>query len=178
VRDDVEAYLASGIDFPGDMAEAFWLSDATTDPILSSFLNWRCRVVTSLVREIRASVRADAAVAVIPSVARPTGGAWYEGSNLRALAEVAGIVEACFYEKSAERIRADIFDTGRQLDGTGTLRGILRPGFPDLESRSEVVAAARALREAGVSGIAFYNYGLLRRSNLAWIGDALAAFGE
>jgi hypothetical protein len=178
VRDDVEAYLASGIDFPGDMAEAFWLSDATTDPILSSFLNWRCQVVTSLVREVRATVRADAAVAVIPSVARPTGGAWYEGSNLRALAEAAGIVEACFYEKSAERIRADIFDTGRQLDGTGTLRGILRPGFPDLESRSEVVAAARALREAGVSGIAFYNYGLLRRSNLAWIGDALAAFGE
>jgi hypothetical protein len=178
VRDDVEAYLASGIDFPGDMAEAFWLSDATTDPILSSFLNWRCQVVTSLVREIRASVRADAAVAVIPSVARPTGGAWYEGSNLRALAEAAGIVEACFYEKSAERIRADIFDTGRQLDGAGTLRGILRPGFPDLESRSEVVAAARALRDAGVSGIAFYNYGLLRRSNLAWIGDALAAFGE
>jgi hypothetical protein len=178
VREDVEVYLASGLDFPGDMAEASWLSDATTDPTLARFLNWRCDVVTSLVREIRASVRADANVAVIPSVARPTAGAWYEGSNIRALAEAAGIVEACFYEKSAERIRADIFDTGRRLDGAGTLRGILRPGFPDLESRGEVVAAARALGDAGVSGIAFYNYGLLRRSNLGWIADALAAFEE
>ena len=178
VRGDIETYLASGIDFPGDMAEAFWLSDATTDRTLASFLNWRCEVVTSLVREIRANVRTDAAVAVIPSVARPTGGAWYEGSDLRALADAAGIVEACFYEPTAERVRADVYDTRRRLNGAGTLRGILRPGFPDFESRSELVAAAQALREAGVSGIAFYNYGLLRLSNLSWIADALAAFEE
>ena len=178
VRGDIETYLASGLDFPADMAEAFWLSDATSDRTLASFLNWRCEVVTSLVREIRANVRADAAVAVIPSVARPTGGAWYEGSDLRALADAAGIVEACFYEPTAERVRADAYDTRRRLNGAGTLRGILRPGFPDFESRSELVAAAHALRDAGVSGIAFYNYGLLRLSNLSWIADALAAFEE
>jgi hypothetical protein len=178
VRAEIDAYLAGDIDFPDDMAAAFWLGDATTDRALSSFLNWRCDVVTSLVREIRASVRADANVAVIPSVARPTGGAWYEGSDLRALAAAAGIVEACFYEPSAERVRADIYDAQRRLNGTGTLRGILRPGFPDLGTRNEVLAAARALRDAGVPGVAFYNYGHLRRSNLSWIADALAEFGD
>jgi hypothetical protein len=176
VRGDIETLLAGGIDVPADMAEAFWLSDATTARTLASFLNWRCEVVTSLVREIRSSVRTDAAVAVIPSVARPTAGAWYEGSDLRALADAAGIVEACFYEPTAERVRADVYDTRRRLNGAGTLRGILRPGFPDFESRTELVAAAQALREAGVSGIAFYNYGLLRLSNLSWIADALAVF--
>lgn len=177
VREDIGAYLAGELDCPDDMAEAFWLGDAATDRTLSAFLHWRCDVVTSLVAEIRTSVRADASVAVIPSVARPTGGAWYEGSNVRALGEAAGVVEACFYEKSVERIRADAFDTGRRLNGAGTLRGILRPGFPDLETRSDVVAAARALRDAGVSGIAFYNYGMLRRANLGWIADALSVFG-
>jgi hypothetical protein len=39
-----------------------------------------------------------------------------------------------------------------------------------------VVAAARALHEAGISEVAFYNYGLLRRRNLGWIADALAVF--
>jgi hypothetical protein len=178
VREDIETYLAGGIDLPADMAEAFWLSDATSDRTLASFLNWRCEVVTSLAREIRANVRTDATVAVIPSVARPTAGAWYEGSDLRALADAAGIVEACFYEPTAERVRADVYDTRRRLSGAGTLRGILRPGFPDFESRNELVAAALALREADVSGIAFYNYGLLRSSNLRWIADALAAFGD
>jgi hypothetical protein len=97
---------------------------------------------------------------------------------LRALAEAAGIIEACFYEPSAARVRADLFDVKRRMGEAGRLRGILRPAWPDLESKGEVVAAAAALREAGIDGIAFYNYGHLRRANLAWIADALAAFGE
>jgi len=178
VREELETYLAGDLDFPDDMAEAFWLSDVATDGALSNFLNWRCDVVTSLVHEIRAAVRADANVAIIPSVSRPTGGAWYEGSHLRALAEAAGIVEACFYEPSAERVRADICDAQRRLQGAGKLRGILRPGFADLQSRSELVAAAKALRDANISDVAFYNYGHLRRSHLDWIADALAVFGD
>ena len=133
--------------------------------------------MTSLVRDIRAAVRADVGVAIIPSVARPTGGAWYEGSDLPALAQAGGIIEASFYEPGAQRVRADIFDTRRRLGGAGGLRGILRPGFPDLQSRAEVVAAAAALRDAGVSGVAFYNYGHLRQSNLTWIADAAGLFG-
>jgi hypothetical protein len=177
IRDEIESYLESDVDFPDDMAEAFWLSDIATDGALTSFLNWRCDIVTTLVREIRGAVRADATVAIIPTVARPTGGAWYEGSNLQALAAAAGTIEACFYEPGVERVRADVRDTQRRLKGTGTLRGILRPAFPDLQSRNDLVAAARALRDAGISEIAFYNYGHLRRSNLAWVADALAAFG-
>jgi hypothetical protein len=177
-REEIDGYLAGNVDYPDDMAEAFWLSDLVAEGALAGFLKWRCDIVTSLVRDIRAAVRADATVSVIPSVARPTAGAWYEGSDLRVLAETAGIVEACFYESNVERIRADIADIQRRLDGAGKLRGILRPGFPDLQSRGEVIAAALALRDAGLHEIAFYNYGHLRRSNLAWIADAVSVFGD
>jgi hypothetical protein len=177
IREEIETYLAGDAELPDDMAEAFWLSDVATDGALSNFLRCRCDIVASLVRDIRAAVRADAAVGIIPSVARPTAGAWYEGSDLQALALAAGIVEACFYEPSVERVRADVNDTQRRVKGAGKLRGILRPGFPDLQSRSDLIAAAQVLRDAGISGIAFYNYGHLRRGNLGWIRDALAAFG-
>jgi hypothetical protein len=133
--------------------------------------------VATLVKEIRAAVRKDAAVAVIPSVARPTAGSWYEGSDLRALAEAAGIVEACFYEPSAARIRADLFDVRRRIGSAGRLRGVLRPAYPDLQSKAEVVSAAASLRDAGITEVAFYNYGHLKRGNLEWIADALAVFG-
>jgi hypothetical protein len=176
VRTEVDNYLSGDIDFPGDMAEAFWLSDVATNGTLTHFLKWRSTVVTSLVQEIRRELRADVSLAVIPSVARPTGGAWYEGSDLQGLAKAAGIIEACFYEPSPTRVRADIFDTKRRMIGAGTLRGIIRPGFPDLVSRSDVLETARALRDAGISEIAFYNYGHLRRSNINWVGDALAVF--
>jgi hypothetical protein len=174
VAADIGAYLSSDIDFAPDMAEAFWLADVRSSGDLHAYLDWRCSVVTSLVREIRQEVRKDATVAVIPSVARPTGGSWYEGSDLAALAEAAGIIEACFYEPGAQRIKADLFDVKRRLRGAGRLRGILRPAFPDLESKDDFLAAISALAVAGVSEIAFYNWGHVREANLNWIADGLA----
>ena len=177
VARDISDYLASDIDFPADMAEAFWLADTRTDGEMKAFLDWRCSIVTSLVAEIRSRVRKDAAVAVIPSVARPTGGAWYEGSDLEALAEAAGIIEACFYEPGAARVKADLFDVKRRLKGKGQIRGITRPAWPDLNTRGEFLAAIEALTLGRVDGLAFYNWGHLRQANVAWIADAMKMFG-
>jgi hypothetical protein len=175
VAEDVSAYLSSDVSFPADMAESFWLADTRADDEFKAFLDWRCTIVTSLVRDIRDAVRKDAAVAVIPSVARPTGGAWYEGSDLSALANAAGIIEACFYEPTADRVKADLFDVRRRLRGKGKLRGIVRPAYPDLETRAEFVAAMRALGEGGINEVAFYNWGHLRKSNVDWIAAGLDA---
>ena len=91
------------------------------------------------------------------------------------LAEAAGLIEACFYEHGSERIKADLFDVKRRLRGKGGLRGILRPAFPDLESKGEFLAAIGALVAGGVSEIAFYNWGHVRDANLDWIAEGLAA---
>ena len=176
VADAVETYLDGDLDFPDDMAEAFWLADVLGE--MGAYLRYRCDTVTSLVAEIRAAIRRDADVAVIPSVARPTAGAWYEGTDLAALAGTVDAIEVCFYEPSVALIRADIFDVKRRIGRKGKLRGILRPAWPDLQSRSDVVGAATALRDAGITDVAFYNYGHLRRSNLGWIADALAVLGD
>jgi hypothetical protein len=178
VRADVESFLAAAFDIPDDMAEAFWLADTRTDGDLAALLAFRTTVVTSLVAEIRDAVRKDATVAVIPSVARPTGGAWYEGSDLKALGAAAGTIEACFYEGSAERVAVDAWDVKRRLGDGPALRGILRPGFPDLSSKAEVVAAVAALKAAGIRDIAFYNYGHLRQASLDWFGEAMATLGD
>ncbi len=131
--------------------------------------------MTSLVEEIRAVVRDDANVAVIPTVARPSGGAWYEGSDLRALSAAAGILDAGFYETGAMRIRCDAWDVQRRVGNAGRIRGILRPAYPDLLNRNEVIDAVAALSAAGIEDIAFYNYGHLRQASLDWMGAALAA---
>lgn len=176
VAADITAYLDSDVDFPDDMAEAFWTADLRADADLARYMDFRSATVTSLIGEIRAAVRQEVAIAVIPSVARPTGGAWYEGTDLRALAEVTGIIEACFYEPSSARVAADLFDLKRRLRGTGKLRGILRPAHPDLSSKPDFLAAVELLKAGGVTELAFYNWGHLRRRNLAWIGDALRDF--
>lgn len=169
----VSAYLESDFEMPGDMAEAFWLADVATDAELGAYLAFRAEVVTSLVAEMRADVRADVEMAIIPSVARPSAGAWYEGTDLAALAVQPGIIEACFYEPSAERVAADLFDLRRRMGGKGTLRGILRPAHPDLANKAEFLGAVAALRAGGVDDLGFYNFGHLRPVNLDWIGEAL-----
>ncbi len=172
VRADVESYLAADIDLPDDMGEAIWLADTRTNGELAAFLTWRCDVVTSLVAEIRAAVRKDAAVAIIPSVARPTGGAWYEGTDLKALAAAAGIIEACFYEPSAARVLADAWDVKRRIGDAGAIRGIMRAAHPDLNSAGEVAAAVAGLRAAGIEDVAFYNFGFYRPRSFEWIRAA------
>lgn len=175
VRGAIETYLTSDIDFPDDMADAFWMADLVSDPDLCALFSWRCRVVESLVSGIRAAVRTDATVSVIPSVARPTGGAWYEGSDIGRLAQIADFVEVCFYEPGAQRIACDLHDVSRRCGGVEKLRGILRPGHPDLVDCGQVVSAVQTLVAGGVEDIAFYNYGHVRRPSLDWLGAALGA---
>ena len=174
----IETYLASDVDYPDDMAGAFWLADVVLDPDLGAYLRWRCDVVTSLVEQVRAAVPAAVDVAIIPSVARPSGGAWYEGSDLAALARAAGGVEVCFYEHGADRIAADLLDVRRRIGDAGRISAILRPGHPDLTDRAMVVAAVATLARAGIHDVGFYNYGHLRASALDWIAAALSSTGE
>jgi hypothetical protein len=174
VAKNINDYLAGDIDFPDDMAEAFWLADVQGDRELRSYLDYRSSVVTSLVLDIRKSVREDVSVAVIPSVARPTGGAWYEGTDLAAIAGITGLIEACFYETSTQRIKADLVDIKRRTSEVGKIKGILRPTFPDLVNRAAVIGAVDALTAGGIEDIGFYSYGHIRNQSLAWIAAALA----
>jgi hypothetical protein len=177
IAQNVGAYLASDIDFPADMAEAFWLADTRSGGELRAYLDWRCTVVTSLVQEIRSAVAKEVEIAIIPSVARPTAGAWYEGSDLVELARTAGIIEACFYEPGALRVEAEIFDLKRRLAGSGRLRAILRPAHPDFDQENDFRTAVAALLRNGIDELAFYNWGHLRDANISWIGRALQVRG-
>ena len=178
VAKNIHDYLEGDFDLQTDMAEALWLADVEGDLDLRKFLEFRSQVVTSLAKEIRQSVRKDIEVAIIPSVARPTGGAWYEGTDLKAIAETTGVIEACFYEPSTDRINADLADIKRRTNNTGKIKGILRPAFPDLTSEAAVVDAVAVLWEGGVKDIGFYNYGHIRSQSLNWIKRALAAVNK
>ena len=45
--------------------------------------------------------------------------------------------------------------------------------WPDFTSKAEFLAAVAALEAGGVNEFAFYNWGHIRRANLAWIGEAM-----
>ncbi|PRC92563.1 hypothetical protein [Solimicrobium silvestre] len=137
----------------------------TTDDLLS-YVKMRQNRVTELVSKIREVIPATTQLAVIPTVQRPTANCWTEGSDLAALASVADYLEIPFYEPSAKQVLADAWDSLQRIGADNKVRGILRPGHPDLKPASEITAALEGLQQLGIRDIGFYNYGLLPRHQL------------
>ena len=174
----IDGSLRASADTPADMGQHWLASDLVHDPELAAFLRWRCSVVTGLVARIRAAVRADAALFVIPSVRRPSAAGWLEGSDLPALAAAADGLEVCFYEPAPGRAAADFAEVRRRVGPDRPIRCVLRPGPPDNPAEGDLHAAVAGLSEAGAAGFGFYNFGHVRLGNLPWIGRALKGAGH
>src|SRR6202011_2312030 len=99
----VDDYLESPCDAPSDMAYAWITADLLQDAELLTFLRWRIQRVSALVKQLRAALTNDIALAIIPTVQRPTATTWLEGSDLKELADNADFLEIPFYEATAAR---------------------------------------------------------------------------
>ena len=118
--------------FPPTWRRHSGLPTCAADGDLRAFLDWRCtcRDIAGRAKFARQCARMSN-VAVIPSVARPTAAPGMREAISQRCADAAGIIEACFYEPGASRVKADSSIIKRRLSGTGRLRGILRPAYPD-----------------------------------------------
>jgi hypothetical protein len=173
VEAKVDDYLQSAVDIPADMALAWTTADVLSDEELSGYLKWRSHRVSELVKQVRAAVSAK--LAIIPTIQRPTASTWIEGSDIKALAEIADYLEVPFYEPTAQRAIADAWDTLHRTGNDPTkIRAIVRPGPPDLGDGQELVEAIQGIAQLGIRDFAFYNWGLLRKRDFERIGPALS----
>ncbi len=178
VRDGVKRRLDAWMDgappIPPDMAIHALLADIIDDRDLCDFLRWRGEPVTDIIRRIRAGMPQGKRLSVIASVQRPSAFAWLEGTDFRALADIADRFELCLYEPNTDRVAADLFDMIGRIGDVAKIAAILRPGPPDLSGGIEISAALAHVSGAGVKEIGLYNYGMLRRANLEGLKQALA----
>jgi hypothetical protein len=173
VEAKVDDYLQSAVDIPADIALAWTTADILSDEELSGYLKWRSRRVSELLKQFRAAVSAK--LAIIPTIQRPTASTWIEGSDIKALAEIADYLEVPFYEPTAQRAIADAWDTLHRTGNDPTkIRALLRPGPPDLGDGQELVDAIQGIAQLGIRDFAFYNWGLLRKRDFERIGPALS----
>lgn len=171
----LERWFEADLVVPDALATEWWLADVVSDPEFAAFLHWRCRVVADLVASVKAALPATTRLAVIPTVQRPPAAAWLEGSDFSLLAGAADALEVPAYQPSAEEVFLSAWHVRERAGKDATLNFILRPSFPDLGNGAETVAAALRLKEVGMAGLAFYNYGHLRLASLERMKAALAA---
>jgi hypothetical protein len=174
----VRDYLDGPADATPAQAAAWLAADLLQEPGLAAFHQMRQARVTQLVAAVRAAVPARVAVAVIPTVQRPTAQSWLEGSDLAALAAAADWLEIPFYEGAAAAVGGDAWDSLRRIGQPGRVRAILRPGPPDLDGGAQLPQALDALAALGIDHFAFYNYGMLRRERLRALGATLRSHND
>ena len=175
VAGQLGAFLDSDLVPSEEMALAWWMADVVGNPALYAYLRWRCALVAGLVREIRAALPRRVLLGVIPTHRRPVSAGWIEGHDLHLLAAAADFLEPSFYHNGAEAIRSDGWDLRRRMGPDAPLRCVLRPATPDLESAEDVARAISGLRQQGYQDLSFYNFGRMRKVNLAWVAQALNA---
>jgi len=179
VREALDAFHADpSLPQPSDGQALHWVvADLLRNPELAAYLRWRTDCVTSLVREARAALPAAMRLSVIPSVDQPLALAWLEGSDLSDLAEPADIIEILGYRASPGEVAADAWWARQRIGARARLHVTLRPAYPDTPDEANLLAKARAVQEAGIDGISFYNYGHIRLGHLAWVRRAVRALG-
>lgn len=173
VQTNISNYLALPADAQADQAASWTQSELLTDPELLAYISMRQDRVTQLVSAIRAAIPNKCELAVIPTVQRPTAACWTEGSDLKALSEVADYIEIPFYEPSANRAIADAWESLRQIGKPEKIRAILRPGLPDLNQGADLAPAMKGIQALGITEFAFYNYGLLPQYQLDHLANTL-----
>lgn len=173
VQNNISNYLALPADAQADQAASWTQSELLTDPELLAYISMRQDRVTQLVSAIRKAIPSQCELAVIPTVQRPTAACWTEGSDLKALSEVADYIEIPFYEPSANRAIADAWESLRQIGNPQKIRAILRPGLPDLNQGADLAPAMKGIQALGITEFAFYNYGLLPQYQLDHLANTL-----
>jgi hypothetical protein len=174
-RAALERYFAAEIAAPETTAAEWWLADLVSDPEWAAFLNWRCRQVADLVTDVKAALPAGTTLTVIPTVQRPSADCWLEGSDPAMLAAAADALEIPACQVSAEDLYIDAWDVRRRAGADAALHFILGPHDPERADGADTVDAALRLKEIGMAGIAFCDYGRIRPPSLGHIKAVLAA---
>ncbi|GEO25206.1 hypothetical protein AAC03nite_09910 [Alicyclobacillus acidoterrestris] len=131
------------------------------------FLKWRNGVVTSLTQEVREAAHPRTDVIFLSLV---TDTAWTIGVDVSEISKVCDAVLVCCYDTDARRVGIDTKVSRAVVEqGIPLLTGF-RVFYPEVHSKDELIDKINETVENGASGLNFYNYGLIPKSRLNWIG--------
>ncbi len=152
---------------------------------LPAFLDSRQRTVTSLVEDVAAALDGTPLIFMDQAGAmkgyatgQPTGAlaadaAWQLGVDVAGVSAHVDGYQVLAYAQDPDRVAADLA-AYRDRIGDVPLRCALRPTVPDCASPDNLAAKLAVLDGLDVQGRDFYHYGLLPRTALTMLRNALA----
>ena len=129
--------------------------------------------MTSLVAEVRD--RADPASQIYVIDIKD---GWLGGCDAGALGRICDGMIFCVYDMSAEDIGGAIAAARATIPGDRYVGAGFRVFHPEMADADDLAAKTRAAVAAGAGGLNFYNFGLIPRARLDWVGSAAACVSD
>ena len=141
-------------------------------PEVYDYLMWRFEPVTSLVAELREAAAPQTKVYLID-----LKDGWLGGCDLQAIGKVCDGAILCAYGMEAPEVEA-LMRQSRGALGPDKFLGAGFSLFPSQTPSPQALARrSQAALAGGAEGINYYNFGLIPRKRLEWIGGAVASLG-
>lgn len=146
---------------------------------LGAFHSIRAKVVTSLYKQIRASVAKGKGPRLEVVDFGPTlrlgadDSVWESGLDLKGIAPFVDALHPTPYFLTAKQVEQGM-DDYRRVAPTGLpLNPAIRSIAPQVTGAQDLLEKVKACRPEAVAGMTFYNYGFMRLKTLDWIKSAL-----
>lgn len=145
------------------------------------YLTSREETVARRYREVREVAAAhgvrttfiDQAPLITNSASAPLGKSWQVGIDNMLIDKAVDIYEPLIYRVSAEEVGAVASHYRSEI--SGAITAILRPTYPDNDSREKLSAKVKALHDSSVHDIDFYLLDAMRPRDLEWIKGAITS---
>jgi hypothetical protein len=164
----------------------------SADADLWSYLSTRQQTLTRLTQAIVSAVRQVSSVPVVFMEqsgglrGASTGGmiahlidnlalsrAWQDGVDIAAVAQACDGLSVLGYTREHHDLAADLAAYQQRMPERASFSVAVRPMLPDCTTPDELAAKVAVVRDSGADWIDFYHYGMMRLTNLDWVGQAL-----
>jgi hypothetical protein len=137
-------------------------------PEVYDYLLWRFEPVTSLIGELREAAAPATKVYLID-----LKDGWIGGCDLAAIAKVCDGAILCAYNMDPAATEALMRDGRSSLGPDKYLGAGFRVFYPETPNAEQLALRSRAALAGGANGINYYNYGLIPKKRLGWVGGAV-----
>jgi hypothetical protein len=137
-------------------------------PEVYDYLLWRFEPVTSLIAELREAAAPRTKVYLID-----LKDGWIGGCDLPAIGKLCDGAILCAYNMEPAATEA-LMREGRSALGPDKFLGTgFRVFYPETPSAEQLALRSQAALAGGANGINYYNYGLIPKKRLDWVGGAV-----
>ena len=148
--------------------------EIATIPGLVEYLQMRFDVLANCFADLAETLKAQNKRVIYIVIGQEQRLDYVTGMDLGQAGLHMDAIEVLFYKRKLAEAPGIVRRIRRATGKRPEVYFAVRPGYPDADRATDVVRMTNAVLDAGVTGISYYNFGLLEKFHMGWIKQAIS----